>query len=117
MFGVFVCRTADSKSEETRMPTKNVSLTEHYKEFVDHLVASGRYKNASEVLRAGLRLLEQTTEEETQKLALLRKLARDGFRQIDQGKGIELANQQVLAAHLAMLGRQAAKAPRQRNNG
>ena len=41
------------------MPTKNINLTEHYSEFVEHLIASGRYKNASEVLREGLRLLEQ----------------------------------------------------------
>ncbi|MFM8478710.1 MAG: type II toxin-antitoxin system ParD family antitoxin [Planctomycetaceae bacterium] len=45
------------------MPTKNVNLTEHYSEFVDQLVASGRYKNASEVVRDGLRLLELKTSE------------------------------------------------------
>ena len=77
------------------MPTKNVNLTEHYSEFVDHVIASGRYKNASEVLRAGLRLLEQRTAEEEQTLALLRNLAAEGFEQIDQGQGIELPNQRV----------------------
>lgn len=88
------------------MPTKNVNLTEHYSAFVDQLVAAGRYENTSEVLRAGLRLLEQTTTEQEQQLTLLRNLAAEGFEQIDQGQGIELPSQQHLSAHIAELGRQ-----------
>ena len=91
------------------MPTKNINLTEHYSEFVEHLVASGQYKNASEVLRAGLRLLEQRTAEDHEKLALLRNLAGEGFDQIDQGQGIEFPNERRLATHIAKLGRRAAK--------
>ncbi len=40
------------------MPTRNVVLTDQQDELVDRLVASGRFQNASEALRAGLRLLE-----------------------------------------------------------
>ena len=92
------------------MATRNVNLTQHYSDFVDHLIASGRYKNASEVLRAGLRLLEQSTTEEEHKLAMLRNLAAEGFEQIDQGQGIELPSQKRLSSHIAKLGRGAAKA-------
>jgi antitoxin ParD1/3/4 len=99
------------------MPTKNVNLTEHYSEFLDHLVASGRYKNASDVLRAGLRLLEQRTTEDEQRLAVLRNLAAEGFEQIDQGQGIELPNRQRLSAHIAELGHQAARPARHRESG
>lgn len=95
--------------ETAPMPTKNINLTEHYSEFVEQLIASGRYKNASEVLRAGLRLLEQTTTEEQEKLALLRNLATEGFDQIDQGQGIAISNQRQLASHIAKLGLRAAK--------
>ena len=52
------------------MTTKNISLTEHYSELVDTLVASGKYKNASEVVREGLRLLEQRTTEDESRLSL-----------------------------------------------
>ncbi|MEM8579066.1 MAG: type II toxin-antitoxin system ParD family antitoxin [Pseudomonadota bacterium] len=40
------------------MPTRNVVLTDHQSELLDRLVASGRYQNASEAIRAGLRRLE-----------------------------------------------------------
>ena len=36
----------------------SISLGEHFEKFVQEQVARGRYQNASEVLRAGLRMLE-----------------------------------------------------------
>jgi antitoxin ParD1/3/4 len=44
---------------EVRMPTRNVVLTQAQDALVERLVASGRYQNASEVLRSGLRRLEE----------------------------------------------------------
>ena len=45
------------------MATKNVVLTDHQEALVAGLVASGRYQNASEAMRAGLRLLEREEAE------------------------------------------------------
>ena len=45
------------------MATRNVVLTETQSDLVDRLVATGRYQNASEALRAGLRLLEREESE------------------------------------------------------
>ena len=53
------------------MATRNVVLTDQQDEYVQALVASGRFQNASEALRAGLRLLEA---EERQSLALRTRL-------------------------------------------
>jgi antitoxin ParD1/3/4 len=35
------------------------SLDEHYREFIEQVVASGRYRSASDVVRSALRLLEE----------------------------------------------------------
>ena len=51
------------KLMETAVATRNVVLTETQSDLVDRLVASGRYQNASEALRAGLRLLEREEAE------------------------------------------------------
>ena len=40
--------------------TRNVSLPRHQDAFVDALVSAGRFRTASEVVREGLRLLEQS---------------------------------------------------------
>ncbi|MDB6040782.1 MAG: Antitoxin ParD1 [Verrucomicrobiales bacterium] len=36
----------------------NIALTDHFEELIERLVSSGRYNNSSEVVRAGLRILE-----------------------------------------------------------
>jgi antitoxin ParD1/3/4 len=65
-----------SKKEMGR--NTSVSLGDYFENFVDGRISEGRYKNASEVIRAGLRLLE---EEET-KIKSLRQAIQEG---IDSG--------------------------------
>ena len=40
------------------MPTRNVNLTEHFDKFIEAAVVSGRFSNASEVVREALRLMD-----------------------------------------------------------
>jgi antitoxin ParD1/3/4 len=42
----------------SRMAKMNVALTKHFEELIARLIASGRYNNSSEVVRAGLRILD-----------------------------------------------------------
>lgn len=53
----------------------SISLGNHFENFVDNRVSTGRFKNVSEVIRAGLRLLE---EEET-KLITLKNAIEEGI--------------------------------------
>ena len=57
--------------------SKNTSITlgSYFDQFIQSVLTEGRYKNASEVVRAGLRLLE----EEEKKTALLRQAIEDGI--------------------------------------
>ena len=63
------------------MPTRNVVLTDRHEEVIERLVKSGRYQNASEVLRDGLRLIERRDAFEAAKLAALKEAARIGFQE------------------------------------
>jgi antitoxin ParD1/3/4 len=60
------------------MPTRNVNLTAELDRFVVETVASGRYENASEVVRAGLRALEEREQLRQAKLAALRGALEEG---------------------------------------
>ena len=53
----------------------SVALGDYFENFVDSKVSAGRFKNASEVIRAGLRLLE----EEEGKLVALRNAIQEGI--------------------------------------
>ena len=60
------------------MPTRNVNLTDELDRFVISKVKSGRYENASEVVRAALRTLERDEQEYEAKLSALRSAIAEG---------------------------------------
>jgi antitoxin ParD1/3/4 len=60
------------------MPTRNVRLTPELDRFVATKIKSGRYEDASEVVRAGLRKLEREEQEHSAKLAALRRAIDEG---------------------------------------
>ena len=68
------------------MPTRNVVLTDHQNLFVEQLVSSGRYQNASEVLREGLRLVERIEQENAARLSALKKAIRVGEMDLEAGR-------------------------------
>ena len=99
------------------MPTRNINLTEHFDRFVEKQVSRGQFRNASEVMRAGLHLLEQRIREDDQKLALLRSRASKGFAQLDQGQGLAIDDGRRLANVIGQIGRHAAKRAKRNGTG
>ena len=74
------------------MVTRNVVLTEQQSAFVDGLVNSGRFQNASEALRAGLRLLERDEAIwEQAKAGVL-----EGLEQVRRGQFAEGTGEEVM---------------------
>ena len=53
--------------------TVTASLGPHYEEFIQNSIRCGRYNNASEVVRAGLRLLEENERKVAQLRAAIQK--------------------------------------------
>jgi len=66
----------------------NISLTPELERLVDERVKSGRYASASEVIREGLRLLEEHEELKRQRVAEVRQKIDRGIEQLDRGEGI-----------------------------
>lgn len=87
--------------KESIVPTRNINLTEHFDRFVEHQVSSGRYSNASEIVRDALRLLEEQECERVAKLKALRRAAKLGFDEIDQGKGVVLKGNKAIRRFFA----------------
>lgn len=94
------------------MPTRNVVLTDHQAKLIDRLVSSGRYQNASEVLREGLRLVESRDLEEQARLGVLREAARTGLADADTGRVRDFDSAADLRQHLEASARSAISEPR-----
>lgn len=60
------------------MPTRNVNLTDELEGFIQATVESGRYQNASDVVRAALRALDREEREFEAKLSSLRAAIDEG---------------------------------------
>ena len=78
------------------MPTRNVNLTEHFDRFIETGITSGRFSNASEVVREGLRLLEQREQEDKARIEWLRSAAKEGFDAADRGDYVSLRSEQEI---------------------
>lgn len=72
------------------MPARNINLTDELDRFVKRKVKSGRYGNASEVVRAALRTLERQDQLREAKLTALRAA-------IDEGDASGIASGDVFA--------------------
>lgn len=85
------------------MPTRNVVLTDYQADLVERLVSSGRYQNASEVLREGLRLVEDQEADGKARIKALRDAARVGIADVEAGRYRTFDSQAELNRRLGTL--------------
>jgi antitoxin ParD1/3/4 len=85
------------------MPTRNVVLTDHQATLVEELVSTGRYQNASEVLREGLRLIEAREAQDNARLYALRQAAHVGIADIEAGRFQSFESPADLRNHLSRI--------------
>jgi antitoxin ParD1/3/4 len=67
------------------VPSRNVVLTDSQEQLIQSLVESGRYPNASEVIRDGLRLIARREVDDAAPLEALRAAAATGIAAIESG--------------------------------
>lgn len=94
------------------MPTRNVVLTAHHENVIRSLVESGRYQNASEVLREGLRLLEAREERAAARLKALQEAVHIGFADLEEGRYRDFDSVDELADYLRDVSGQAVSGER-----
>jgi antitoxin ParD1/3/4 len=82
------------------MRTRNVVITDHQAELIDRLVAAGRYQNASEVLREGLRLIEGRESDEQARLEAFRDAVLVGIADAEAGRFRRFETAAELRRHL-----------------
>ena len=85
------------------MPTRNINLTEHFDRFIEAGVSAGRYQNASEVVRAGLRLLEQQEAENAAKLERFWAAVQEGLDDDERGD-VTILEEHEIADFVAKIG-------------
>jgi antitoxin ParD1/3/4 len=88
------------------MPARNVVLREHQHRLVETVVQSGGYQNASEVLREGLRLIEERERTGQARLKAPKQVARQGWADVCAGHCAGVADDQ-LEGFAGQLGRRA----------
>jgi antitoxin ParD1/3/4 len=85
------------------MPS-SYSLGEHYETFARELVKSGRYASVSEVLRDGMRLMEEREALREWKLAELKKAIQEGlegpFEDYIDSEDVKREGRRILAQRL-----------------
>ena len=72
------------------MPTRNISLTDEQDAFVEKVVKTGEYQNASEAVRDALRALQQRRREDALKLKALPAQIKAGIDALDRGDFVEV---------------------------
>lgn len=69
--------------------TMNISLTRQLQKFIQDRIKSGRYTSASEVVREGLRLMQEREEERAAAIQSIRQKIEQGIAAADRGELID----------------------------
>lgn len=72
------------------MPTRNINLTPEQDSFVQSVIDSGEYQNASEAIRDALRALQHRRAEDTLKLRALRLHIKAGAEALRRREFLEI---------------------------
>jgi antitoxin ParD1/3/4 len=77
------------------MPTRNINLTVEQDSFVETVVQSGRYQNASEAMRDAVRGLQQRLAVDDLTLGTLRAQLQQGIDALERGSFTELGDDEL----------------------
>jgi len=82
------------------MSKRTVEFSDHHDKLIEALVRSGRYKDAEEVVREGLRLVERREREDAAKLKALREAVTAGVEALERGEYKSFASFEEMERYL-----------------
>ena len=71
------------------MASRNISLTDHHDDLIEAKIQAGEYANASEVVREGLRLIQERDQELAARVDAIKSRVAVGLEQAARGDFIE----------------------------
>jgi len=80
------------------MPTRNINLTAEQDAFIDDVVRTGQYQNASEAMRDAVRGLQMRLKTDDLKLEILRAQVKAGLDALERGAYTEVDDADLDAA-------------------
>jgi antitoxin ParD1/3/4 len=90
------------------MPTHNVELSEQQEALIANLVESGEFRDASDVMLEGLRMVEESRKLDADKEDEICKAIQAGVDDLDQGRFVTLSERNETASHIRSLAHRAA---------
>jgi len=84
--------------DNLQMPTRNINLTVEQDAFIEEVVRTGKYENASEAMREAVRGLQQRLQEDELRLELLRTHIKAGLDALERGAFTEVEDADLDAA-------------------
>jgi antitoxin ParD1/3/4 len=90
------------------MPIRNVVLSEQDEALIANLVETGKFRDASDVMQEGLRMVEASRKQEAVKEEEMRNAIRAGLDDLDQGRFVTLSEKNETASHIRSLAQRAA---------
>ena len=87
----------------------NVQIDSAQQAFINELVTSGKYASENDVIRAGLRLLQEQASERAAQLEELRQKIQVGLDQIERGEVVSLDIDAIREKGMRILSQRAAK--------
>jgi antitoxin ParD1/3/4 len=90
------------------MPTHNVELSEQQEALIVNLVESGEFRDASDVMLEGLRMVEESRKLDAVKDEEMRQAIQAGVEDLEQGRFVSLSDRNGTASHIRSLAHRAA---------
>lgn len=77
------------------MASRNISLTDHHDALIEAKIQAGEYANASEVVREGLRLIQERDQELAARIDAIKSRVAVGLEQAARGEFVEGSVDQI----------------------